>query len=142
MKRAELDPALHCRHATKAAPHARQCWSHSREDPCAYCRRVEAERVERARAWDERDAHESYYEHLVRTQCRHAGLFARWALDLYEQANRDVEGAVALIAASDCYPEDVPLIEAHVRLMPAPNREHVKRWGPMLDEVRAAGRST
>jgi hypothetical protein len=145
MKRAALDPAEHCRHATKAQPLVRACWNRSPHDPCVYCARVEQERQEQARAYEERCNSETYHAHLKRTAMspyRTGSTLAYWAADLYEDAGCDVDKAVASIAACHAYPEDRKLLEAHVRLMPTRNRDHVQLWLRMLDQLGVSHRKS
>lgn len=139
MKRAELDPAEHCRHATKAHPLVRGCWNLSRGDPCMYCARMERESQERAQAREDRCNTETYYEYLRRTRgsryCM-GNTFAYWAADLYAEAACDVERALALLAewgSGDA--EDDKLLEADVRLMPTLARDHMHLWLAMLDQL-------
>lgn len=135
-RKAPLDPAQHCRHATHDKPLVRTCWNRDRENPCLFCARIAAENRAFVQACETRNRAESYYEHIRRTDRpgNSAGTYALWAADLYEQADKDVERALSAIEASGPYADEVPIIRCHVRLMPERNEDHTVRWFELLRE--------
>lgn len=142
-RKTPLDPAQHCRHATHDKPLVRACWYMDRGNPCPFCARMEQETRAFTEAREALLSRETYYEYIRRTDRpgNSAGTFPCWAADLYEQAGKDVERAVALIADSGAYPEDVPLIEAYVRFMPELARDSDARWCELLDRLGITGRN-
>lgn len=131
---APLDPAEHCRHATHDKPLVRACWNRDRGNPCQFCAAVERENRERAETREKLLATETYYEHIRRTErsSEKVGSLALWAADLYQQAAKDVERAVALIADSGADADEAPIITCHLRLMPERNQNSAQRWFELL----------
>lgn len=109
--------------------------------PCVLCRVADelqqvcrvAENEEGARERERQIDPRTEYEKLKTT--RRLSTLELWALDVYEQADCDIERAVALLPASHPEPEDEPYLEVMLRLMQTRSRGSCLPWFEMRDEV-------